>query len=1128
MNGNTLRLRPLFVLLAAAAPHLAAQTFQAQITGTVRDASAALAPNVKVTATNIATGVPYSTESNAQGFYRLPALPPSRYKIAASAAGFKTFEQGPITLQVNDVVEVEIVLQVGDASEKVLVSASAELLQTATATVGTVVNARSIENLPLNVRDPLALVGLTAGVTFGPNFGNGGGQELGRNFFKSDFNVGGGRSGAQELLLDGAANTTPDLNRGIINPPVDSVQEFKVQTNSYDAEFGRTTGGIVNVITKSGANDFHGLLYDFERHSAIEANNWFSNRAGLPNPSFKRHQFGANASGPILKNRTFFFADYEGLRQGFPITFVSSVPTEAQRAGNFSQTLASDATPILVHDPDTLTTLATGARQRTPFPGNIIPAARFDAVARKVSSYYPAANQTGDRVTGLNNFVRSAGSNINTDKFDGKVDQNFGERTRLFGRYSQQKDVRLVPGPLPGPIGGGRSTTDTYRQAVADLTRVFSPTLIANAQFAFSRALAAQFGLSKGFNLSELGLPAALTALGTDQFIQGSIADIGGIANGSDSFVQYQPRNTWTTRASVSQVRGSHNLKAGLDWRILNFNEGQNTQPNGTYTFGRTFTQGPNPVQASRNGGFGFADFLLGMPSSGAIRQLMPISTQGGYFALFVQDDWRVNDRLTFNLGLRWDRATGNREKYNRLAYFDPTAANPLAARAGLPNLTGLLRWIGGDGNAANQLSTPKADFAPRFGFAFKVTKKSVLRGGYGVFFAPRSIVGNGNGAVEAFRDTPLVGSIDGGLTNASRLSNPFPQGVLPALNARDPLANVGASIQAPLQNYKTGYAQLFSLNYQVELPGAILMQAGYSGNKGTHILSGGWNINQLPDQYLPLGNQLNNQVRNPFQGLIAAGALSGPTISLRQSLLPFPQYSGDNGVTQVFVPAGNDTYHALSLQGEKRLSETLTFLTSYTWSKAIDDVGGMIDVYNRRLNKVLSAFDTPHQWVGSWVYKLPFGKGRAVGSSWKGPVNTVLGGWDFDGIVRVQSGQPVAIGGNNLGRSARLDEPTIARWFDTSAFVNTPAFTIQTTGPRSPDVRNDFTRNLDAVVVKNFKPSIKDREMNIQFRAECFNLTNTPQFNSPNGTVTSQAFGQVTSQRNTSRQFQFGLKVKF
>ncbi len=1104
-----------------------AQTYQAQIGGVVRDASGGAVPNAKVTVTNIATGAQASTESNSEGLYRLLALQPAQYRISATGPGFKTFEQGPLTLQVNDALTLDINLELGNVTDKVQVTANAELLQTASATVGQVVNTREIENLPLNVRDPLALVGLTAGVTFGPNFGNGGGQELGRNFFKSDFNVGGGRSGSQELLLDGAANTTPDINRGIINPPVDSVQEFKVQSNSYDAEFGRTSGGVINVITKSGSNAFHGLLYDFERHSVIEANNWFNNRAGIPNPSFKRHQFGANAGGPIYKNKTFFFADYEGLRQGFPVTFTSTVPTDAQKAGDFSKTFASDGTPIIIYDPNSLVTLANGTRQRSPFQNNVITPDHFDAVAKKILSFYPAANQKGDPITGANNFILSAGSTINTDKWDTRVDQNFGENMRLFARYSQQKDVRLVPGPLPLPIGGGRSTTDTYHQAMVDVTRVLSPNMVASAQFAFSRGLAAQFGLSRGFNISQLGFPASFTALAADQFPQGTIADIGSISNGSDSFVQYQPRNTFTTRGSLALSHGSHNIKTGIDWRVLDFNEGQNTQPSGTFTFGRTFTQGPNPVQSSRNGGFGFADFLLGMPNGGGIREINPFSTQGLYYGLFVQDDWRVNDRLTLNLGLRWDINIGNREKYNRLAYFDPNAPNPLGPKAGLPDLKGVLAWVGGN-NPANQQQTSWKDFGPRIGFAFKVTKNSVLRGGYGIFYLPRVVQGNGDGAIEAFRDTPLVGSIDGGLTNSSRLSNPFPQGILPSLNDRDPLANVGASIAAPLYKNQDGYGQLFSLGYQVEVKGGVLVQATYAGNKGTHLISGAWNINQFPDQYLALGNALNNQVKNPFFGLITSGALSGATVSQRQLLLPFPQYSGDSGVQQVFVPAGNSTYHSVTLQAEKRLSTTLTFLASYTWSKAIDDVGGMIDVYNRRLNKALSAFDTPHQLVASWVYQLPFGAGRKFGSSMPRIGNAVLGGWDLDGILRVQSGQPIAIGGNNVGRSAKLDNPTIAKWFDTSAFVNTPAFTIQTTGPRSPDVRNDFTRNVDVVLVKNFKASIKDHSIVTQFRAECYNLTNTPQFASPNGTFNSQSFGQVTAQRNTSRQFQFAIKLKF
>ncbi|HYZ83024.1 MAG TPA: carboxypeptidase regulatory-like domain-containing protein [Bryobacteraceae bacterium] len=1104
-----------------------AQTFQGQITGEVRDTSGAVMPNVKLTATNIATNVSFETQSNEEGIYRFLALPPAQYKIAASMTGFKSYEQGPITVQVNDNITLNIELQLGDATERVVVQAAAEALQTSNATIGQVITTRTIEALPLNARDPLALIGLTPGVTFGANFGNGGGQELGRNFFKSDFNVGGGRSGSQELLLDGAANTTPDINRGIINPPVDSVQEFKVQANSYDAEFGRTSGGVINVITKSGTNDFHGLVYDFERHSFIEANNWFNNASRIPNPSFKRHQFGGNIGGPIIKGKTFFFADYEGLRQGFPITFVTTVPTLLQRSGNFSQTVAAGNQPITIYDPLTAETLPNGQRQRSAFPGNIIPANRIDPVSRRLADLFPEPNQPGNAL-GQNNYIRSAGSTIDTDKWDARVDHTFTQNTRIFGRYSQQKDVRVVPGPLPPPLGGGRDTTDTYRQALLDLTHVFSPSLLATAQFSFSRALATQFGLSRGFDFSSLGFPANINAIAVDQVPSATIRDIpANISNAADSFVQYQPRNLWAMRAGINQSRGAHNLKYGVDRRILNFNEGQNTAPSGNYEFTRAFTQGPIANIPTPTGGHGFADFLLGTPFTGNFRLINPISTQGLYTALYFQDDWRVSQKLTLNLGIRWDLQQGNREKWGRIAWFDPDAPSPIAQAAGLPNLRGAVRWVNGD-NGRNQQDTPLTDFAPRIGLAYKITDKLVLRTGYGLFYVPRNIQGNNLGAITAFRDTPMVTSLDNNITPLNRLSNPYPQGVLPPVNDRDPGANIGAQIQAPFYENKSSYTQLWSFALQWEMPGRVVMQAMYWGNKGTNLLAPSQNINQLPNEYLSLGNALNDQVPNPFFGVITAGPLSSRTISRRQSLLPFPQYSGESGVQRVFAPFGNSSCNGATLQAERRLAQSLTFLLGYTWSKAIDDVNTPIDVYNRRLSRALSAFDTPHQFIGSWVYQLPVGKGRQLDLG--GAANAILGAWDLSGIVRIQSGQPVTINtpAVNNGRSGKLDNPSIGQWFDTRVFSAAAPFTFGNIGTRSPDIRTDFTRNVDVVMVKKFPFTIKDREIVPQFRAECFNLFNTPQFAAPNGMVTSQQFGTVTRQANTSRQFQFGLKIAF
>ncbi len=447
------------------------------------------------------------------------------------------------------------------------------------------VTTRSIENLPLNIRDAFALVALTPGVILGPNFGNGGGNDVGRNFFKSDFNVGGGRSGSQEILLDGAPDTTPDINRGIINPPVDSVQEFKVQANSFDAQFGRTSGGVVNMITKSGSNTWHGVGYDFERHSVLDANSFFNNRSGLGKQSFQRHQFGGNLGGPVWKNKWFAFGDYEGLRQSYPASTISTVPTSLQRAGDFSQTFAANGALIQIYDPTSLITLADGTRQRSVFAGNVIPANRINPVGAAVLSFYPQPNLPGSAVTGANNYIFASKSITNSDKFDVRNDFNFNESNRMFVRVSRQEDARLVPGTMPLPVGGGRQTSDHYTQAMADATHVFSSNTVADLSFSFSRALAYQFGRSQGFDLSSLKLPAAYTSQVVAQFPVFSPSDAVSTSNGGDSFVQFQPRNVWAILGSVVHQKGRHSLKFGGDIRLLHFNEGQNATASGSLQF---------------------------------------------------------------------------------------------------------------------------------------------------------------------------------------------------------------------------------------------------------------------------------------------------------------------------------------------------------------------------------------------------------------------------------------------------------------------------------------------------------------------------------------------------------------
>ncbi len=1114
----------LLALGAFAAVSLYSQVFNAQVTGLVTDPSGAVIPNAKLTMTNLASGTAYSAVSNATGIYRFPNLAPANYRLNCSVIGFKSFEQGPITLQVNQTLEVNVPLATGPTSEQVTVSAAPPPLDTESSTLGQVVTTRSIVSLPLNIRDPFALVALTPGVILGSNFGNGGGQDVGRNFFKSDFNVGGGRSGSQEILLDGSPDTTPDINRGVIDPPVDSVQEFKVQANSFDAQFGRTSGGVVNMITKSGTNDLHGVAYDFERHSVLDANSFFNNRSGQPKQSFQRHQFGANAGAPILKNKWFMFGDYEGLRQAYPASTISTVPTASQISGDFSQTRAANGTPITIYDPTTLATLADGTRQRTAFPGNIIPSSRLNPVATAVLGYYPGQNLPGNAITGASNYIFASKSITNSDKYDIRSDGNLGANDRMFVRVSRQLDARLVPGTMPLPVGGGRQTFDHYTQGVASYTHLVSADTVANASFSFTRGLASQFGRSQGFDVSKLDLPASYVSQVASQFPVFSPSDAVGTSNGGDSFTQFQPRNVWAFLGSVAHQRGKHSLKAGVDIRYLHFNEGQNATASGAFSFSRLFTQGPVPTQASTTGGFGVASMLLGDTSGGSVNVINPISTQSSYYAAYVQDDWRVTQRLTINIGLRWDVGIGDREKYNRLAYFDPNAISPVGAAAGLPDLKGALAWIG-QGNPSTQQSTDWRNFGPRFGLAYSLDTKTVIRGGYGIFFLPRNVQGNGDGAVEAVRTTTMVASIDG-LNPATTISNPFPSGLLPALNDRNVLANIGTSLAAPIYAFKNGYSQTWSLGVQRQLPWGLVLDAHYWGSKSTRLLTT-WNINQLPDAYLAFGTHLNDLVTNPFYSQHLGGVLANSTFSRQQSLLPYPQYSG---ISQVFVPDGNSTYEAGTLQVEKRLSSKMTFLAAYTRSKAIDDVRTPLDVYNRSLEKGLSGFDTPNQFRLSGVYNLPFGKDRDYAKSMNRFVNAIIGDWDLSGILAIQSGQPIGISrpSVNNGTSAHLDNPTIAEWFNTSVFSVAPSYTFGNVGPVLPDVRTAPQRNTDAVLSKNFGLHIRERAVTVQFRSEFYNVFNQVQFGGPSTSVSSLSFGQVTSQANNPRDIQFGLKLNF
>lgn len=1124
----------LVLLPVMSLPLLRGQTFQAQVMGTVTDASGAVVPGAQVTAKDLATGAIISTKSNGTGNYTLPYLRPGIFQITCEVSGFKRFEQGPITLQVDQTLEVNITLQPGEVTQKLTVSASAAPLATETGSLSQVVSTRSIENLPLNIRDPYGLIALTPGAIMGSNFGVGGGtSDFGRAWFNSDYYVGGGRSGSQDIMIDGAPNVVGDFSKSLIDPPLDSVQEFSVQATNYSAQFGRSSGASVNMVTKSGSNTLHGAAYDFERHSVTDANYFFNNRSGIPLPSWSRHQFGGNVGGPVMKGKWFFFGDYEGLRQAVPETTISTLPTAQQRLGDFSQTFASNGSLITIYDPSTLVSLPGGGYQRSPFANNII--TNINPVAAAVVKYYPSPNLPGNAVTGANNYVFVENQTVGINKYDIRSDANLTDKTRMFARFSQEHDTRFTPGPMPAPVGGGGDVWDTFTQTVIDFTHVFNPTTVADVNISGSRGMAVQEGASYGFNIASLGLPASYASVAVPYFPVFSPTDVLGTDSGAPSdALQSQPRNIFAIEGSVSHQHGKHSLKFGEDIRWLHFNEAQHNAASGNFNFSRAYTQGPNPLQASSTAGFGFADFLLGDADSGSIQTMSPMSTMGSYYGLYAQDDWRTTSRLTLNLGLRWEVNVGNSEKYNRIAIWNATEASPLASNPGLSNLLGSVNWIGGN-NPSNTIATDWRGFGPRFGFAYSLNSKTVIRGGYGIDYLPRPVYANGFGALETNQTTTMVASINGGLTPYTTISNPFPTGIIASLNDRNPLVDAGTSIALSEHPTALGYAQMWNFGVQRELPGKMVLDVHYWGNKGTHdaddatsvLGSVTRNIDQLPDQYLALGSTLTQLVPNPFAGLGLGGVLAPAQISRQQSLLPFPQYTG---ISQDFGPWGDSMYEAGSVQVERRLSSGLTFSAVYTRSKNIDDVRTPLDNYDLHAERALAAEDVPNNFRLSWVYSLPFGHGRAYGAKANRVVDAVLGGWDFNSFITLMSGMPIGISrpAVNNGQSAKLTNPTIAKWFNTSDFSPAAPYTFGNVGPVEPDVRTDWTRDIDSVLSKNFRFAVHDKSITAQFRIECFNLFNTPQFAAPNTTVTSTSFGQVTAQANDPRDLQFALKFLF
>ncbi len=1139
MTKNCLFTIALLVGCLASTIPTTAQSFTGTILGSVTDSSGAVAPGATVVIVNRSTNAANTVRSDASGNYVAPLLPPGQYSVQVEMAGFKKFLREGITLQVQQQARVDITLEVGALTESVVVSADAELVEATTSSVGKVVDNRRIMELPLNTRNVYSLIYLTPGVT----------GSIGTVYNSLSYSINGARPMMMDTLIDGVSASAPTVSgyAGIsVFPSVDAIAEFKVQAGNYSAEFGRSAGSILNVVYKSGTNDLHGSAYEFLRNSVLDANNFFDNLRGVKLLSFKRSQFGGMLSGPIVKNKTFYMGSYEGLRQRSFSSTLLSVPTPLERQGNFSGTLTATGGPVNIFNPFSTRANPSGSGYiRDMFPGNVIPASMFDPVAVNVMKYYPDSNTPGLAFTNKNNFYKTGSPQLNTDNYDGRVDHNLSSTQRIFGRYSYRlvRDIPPVFFPEQQAIAQGRSNTENRaHNAVTEYTNTLSPSSILTLRAGFARAFYVLDNQSLGFVPSSLGLPSYLDS-GTDAlvfppFMPAGYATLGGGDHRGNAFM------TYTTSASMVKTLGSHVLKYGFEGRMFRVNNLEASRSSGYFGFSAGFTQGPNPNQASASAGNGLASMLLGTGTTGNYMTTggwQNSAAQSFYYGGYLQDDWRVTQKLTLNLGVRYDYETPRTERYNRMNYWDPSVPSPLASTVpGYGNLKGGLVFVGVNGVPRTQFIRDRNNIGPRIGLAYRVARRTAIRAGYAHLYASSRQVAQSSVGRDGFRvDHTWVSSLDG-ITPYNLLRNPYPGGLDPIPGASNGLlTQVGATLLAPLQESPTPWTQQWNFTVQHEFPGQMLLEIAYVGTRGLQLdkcAFTGCNLNQLDPKHMSLGSALNQLVDNPFYGYVKTGILAATKVSRAQLLRPYPQFTNFN---PLYPLGASSAYHSMQVTGKKRFSHGFLFEGFYTWAKSIDDGMQHQDSYNVRADRALTNLDVAHQFVMSYIYEFPFGRGKRFGSNVNTLTNGLLGGWQLNGITTFGSGTPLTITAsntagifnivtrpNNDGRSAKLSGPVherLNRYFDTSVFSQPAAFTFGNVSTTLPDVRTDGPRNFDLSIFKQFQPK---EFLRVQVRGEMLNAFNTPRFGGPTTGVTSTSYGIVATQSNAPRQVQFGLKL--
>jgi TonB dependent receptor-like, beta-barrel len=1036
------------------------------------------------------------------------------------------------------VARIDFTLEVGTVQEVVEVAAEASLVDASTSSIGKLVDNRRIAELPLNTRNVYSLIFLTPGVA----------GTIGNAYGDLRYSINGARPRSSDTLVDGVTASFPTVTGGSgisVFPSVDAIQEFKVLGATYPAEFGRSLGSVVNVVYKSGSNRFTGSGYEFLRDSSFDSQNYFQKLRGEELGDFSRHQFGGSAGGPLQMGKMFYMVSFEGLREKAFASATLTVPTDLERQGDFSRTFAANGQLVRIFNPFTTRANPAGSGFiRDQFADNRIPREQMDPVALNVMKYYPLPNQPGDPVTGRNNYYKTGTSNLDTNNTDVRVDRNFGAAGRGFARYSHRfvESAPLQAFPDDLTIAEGRVIEENRtHNFVAEYNHTLGRTMLLTARIGFARTLFVFDNQGLGFRPSSLGLPStiddAVDRLMFPAFGASNYVSLGGNDHRYNAFMSYP------ALVSLTKTSSRHTWKAGLDARMIRVNVWE-ARAAGTFNFSAGMTQGPNPNTASSTAGNAIASLLLGTgtTNNALIQNWKNVAAQNFYFGGYVQDDWRMNSRLTLNLGVRYDFETPRTERYDRMNYFDPTARSPLAQQVPqYSNLSGGLVFVGVDGNSRRQFIQDSNNIAPRVGAAFELNEKTVLRGGYAHVYGGSYQQANGTVGPFGFRTENLWVSTVDGITPFRLLRDPYPAGFQPSPGSSEGLlTGAGGALQAPLRDGSpTPWNRQWNITVQRELPWRVAVEVAYVGTEGHDLQTNsesGLNLNQLDPSFQALGSALNQLVPNPFFGIVNSGVLVAPQIARAQLLRPYPQFTD---IIPLQNTGSTSIYHALQISLNRRMSGGLLLAGSYVWAKAEEEGESHQDSYDIAASRSVASYDIPHRIVMSALYELPFGRGHRFETNMPLLLDGVLGGWQVNGIVTLQSGTPLTISASNTaglfnpvtranwnGQDPSLDGPAeerLQRWFDTTAFSQPAAFTFGNAGATFPLLRTHNVRNLDLSLFKHFA---LPGGMRLQARIEAFNVLNRVQFGSPNTSVTSSSFGVVTSQANTPRQLQFGFKA--